>query len=82
MSKYAQKGLVDVLRLYGRKSNIRITNIMPGPVLTPMWGEIDADTQEKMMRPEDIATLIVESYSLPHRASVEEIVIRPVTGDL
>ena len=29
MSKFGQKGLVEVLRLYGYRHNIRVTNVMP-----------------------------------------------------
>ncbi|MBC8044331.1 MAG: SDR family oxidoreductase, partial [Rhizobacter sp.] len=82
MSKFAQKGLVEVLRLYGRKHGIRITNVMPGAVYTPMWGEQDAAMQSKMMRPEDIAEAVVNAYLQPARTSVEEIVLRPTGGDL
>jgi sepiapterin reductase len=38
MSKYAQKGLIEVMRLYARKDGIRIIDVRPGATLTPMWG--------------------------------------------
>ncbi len=82
MSKFGQKGLVEVLRLYGRKCNVRITNVMPGAVYTPMWGEQSEATQAKMMRPEDVAVAIVDAFLQPTRTSVEELVLRPVAGDL
>ncbi|KER10652.1 MAG: short-chain dehydrogenase [[Candidatus Thermochlorobacteriaceae] bacterium GBChlB] len=82
MSKFGQKGLVEVLRLYGRKCNVRITNVMPGAVYTPMWGEQNEVTQAKMMRPEDVATAMVDAFLQPTRTSVEELVLRPVAGDL
>jgi len=82
MSKYAQKGLVEAMRLYAVKCGVRITNVMPGAALTPMWGEIDEAMKDLMMMPEDIARPIVEAYLLPRRTSVEEIVIRPVGGDI
>jgi sepiapterin reductase len=82
MSKFGQKGLVEVLRLYGRECNVRITNVMPGPVYTPMWGEARHDFAPKMMMPEDIAAPIVDAFLLPSRTSIEEIVLRPVTGDI
>jgi sepiapterin reductase len=82
MSKFGQKGLVEVMRLYGRKCNVRITNVMPGAVYTPMWGEQSTATQSKMMRPEDVAAAIVDAYLQPSRTSVEELVLRPIAGDL
>lgn len=82
MSKFGQKGLVEVLRLYGRQCNVRITNVMPGAVYTPMWGEAGKALRERMMMPEDVARLVVEAYLQPERTSVEEIVLRPIAGDL
>lgn len=81
-SKFGQKGLVEVLRLYARKCNVRLTNVMPGAVATPMWGEAKETLSEKMMMPEDIATPIVDAYLQPTRTSIEEIVLRPIAGDL
>ncbi|MFN3393217.1 MAG: SDR family oxidoreductase [Candidatus Thermochlorobacter sp.] len=82
MSKFGQKGLVEVLRLYARKCNVRVTNVMPGAVYTPMWGEDAQKFQPRMMMPEDVAKLVVEAYLQPERTSVEEIVLRPIAGDL
>ncbi len=81
MSKYGQKGLVEVMRLYGRKHHVKITNVMPGAVYTPMWGEVGSEMREKMMQPEDISGPIVDAYLAPTRTSVEELVFRPVDGD-
>ncbi len=82
MSKFAQKGLVEALRLYARKSGIRITNVMPGAALTPMWGDVPSSMQEVMMRPEDIATPVVDAWLQPARTVVEELVLRPTGGDI
>jgi len=82
MSKYAQKGLVEAMRLYAVKCGVRITNVMPGAAVTPMWGELDKVTKNLMMMPEDISGPIVQAYLLPQRTSVEEIVLRPVGGDI
>jgi len=82
MSKYAQKGLIEVMRLYGRKDGIRVIEVRPGATLTPMWGKLDDETQGRMMRPEDIAQPIAEALALPRRATIEELVIRPLHGDL
>ncbi len=82
MSKFGQKGLVETLRHYGRECNVRITNVMPGAVYTPMWGEAANDFKPVMMMPEDIAGPVVDAYLQPSRTSVEEIVLRPVGGDI
>ncbi len=82
MSKFGQNGLVEAIRLYARECNVRITNVMPGAVYTPMWGEVPDAMKSVMMRPEDIAVPVVGAYFLPQRTSVEELVIRPVCGDI
>lgn len=82
MTKFAQKGLVEALRLYARECGVRITNVMPGAVHTPMWGEVSDTMKAMMMMPEDIAEAVAGAYFLPQRASVEELVIRPVAGDI
>ncbi|PWW82136.1 MULTISPECIES: SDR family oxidoreductase [Prosthecochloris] len=82
MSKFGQKGLVEALRLYGRECNVKITNVMPGAVYTPMWGEAAEELKPFMMMPEDIAGPVVDAYLQPSRTSVEEIVLRPVGGDI
>ncbi|NTW10250.1 MAG: SDR family oxidoreductase [Chlorobiaceae bacterium] len=82
MSKFAQKGLVEVIRLYARECNVRVTNVMPGAVFTPMWGEVPDEMQRIMMMPEDISGPIVDTYLLPGRTVAEELVFRPVGGDI
>jgi sepiapterin reductase len=82
MSKFGQRGLVETIRLYARKCGVKITEILPGAVLTPMWGEVNDAMQSLMMRPEDIAAPVVQAYLQPSGTTVEEIVLRPTGGDL
>ncbi len=82
MSKFGQKGLVEAMRLYAKACNVRITNVMPGAVYTPMWGEVPEEMKSTMMMPEDISGPLVNAYLLPQRTSVEELVFRPVCGDI
>jgi sepiapterin reductase len=82
MSKFGQKGLVETMRLYAKECNVRITNVMPGAVYTPMWGEVPDPLKSLMIMPEDISASIVNAYFLPQRTSIEELVLRPVGGDI
>jgi sepiapterin reductase len=82
MSKFGQKGLVETIRLYAKSCNVRITNVMPGAVYTPMWGDVPDALKNVMMMPEDISAPVVSAYLTSQRTSVEEIVIRPVCGDI
>ncbi len=82
MSKFGQKGLVEVMRLHARTCNVRITEVMPGAVHTPMWGDVPEEMKKVMMMPEDISGPVVGAYLLPGRTTVEELVFRPVGGDI
>jgi len=82
MSKYAQRGLIEVLRLYGRKDGIRIIDVKPGATVTPMWGSVSAEMESKMMKPEDVAQSIFDALMIHPRTTIEEILIRPIAGDI
>jgi sepiapterin reductase len=82
LSKYAQRGLLDVMKLYGRQDGIRILEVRPGAAYTPMWGEMDPAQVARMMGAEDIAQPMVDALALSARASLENITLRPLHGDL
>lgn len=82
MSKFAQKGFIEALRLHARSCNVRVTNVVPGAVITPMWPDLAETTRSLMLQPEDIAIPLVTTYRMPERATIEELRIRPIAGDL
>jgi sepiapterin reductase len=82
LSKYAQRGLLDVMRLYGRQDGIRILEVRPGAAYTPMWGEVDPAQVARMMTAEDVAEPMIDALALSSRAALEVITIRPLQGDL
>jgi sepiapterin reductase len=82
LSKYAQRGLLDVMRLYGRQDGIRILEVRPGAAYTPMWGDMPSDQVARMMTAEDVAQPMVDALSLSAHASIENITLRPLHGDL
>lgn len=48
-----------------------------------MWDkEIRKVAAEKMMKPDDLAHLVVSVFLQPSNLVSEEIVVRPITGDL
>lgn len=82
MSKYAQQGLIEVMRLYARADNIRIVEIKPGAAFTPMWGEVPPEMRARMMDAADVAQSMIDAIFIPARTVVEAITIRPTGGDL
>jgi 3-oxoacyl-[acyl-carrier protein] reductase len=82
-SKAGLLAYTNSLREEVRKQNIRIINILPGATETPIWSqEIRKQHGERMMNPEDIAQLLVWIYLQKKNLVTEEIVIRPIQGDL
>lgn len=82
-SKMGLQGYSDVLREEVRKHNIRIINVTPGATDTPMWSlDVRKENSERMMTSEDVARTIVWAYLQEGNMVNEEIVIRPITGDL
>ncbi len=82
-AKMGLLGYSNVLREEVRDKNIKIINIIPGATETPMWSkEIREQNSERMMQPEDIAQILVWAYLQKGNMVSEEIVVRPIQGDL
>lgn len=82
-SKTGLMGYANFLREEVRKYNIKIINIIPGATETPMWSmDVRKENNGRMMSSEDIGRLIVWLYLQRGNMVTEEIVVRPITGDL
>jgi 3-oxoacyl-[acyl-carrier protein] reductase len=78
-SKHAVLGFSRSLMLELRKEGIRVAAICPGSVATPLMEQqqmLDRDP-ERILRPEDVAASVLHVLSLPERALVSELDIRP-----
>jgi NAD(P)-dependent dehydrogenase (short-subunit alcohol dehydrogenase family) len=80
-SKFGLRGLIEAINAEERRNGIRVTSICPGEVNTPLLDKrpipVPPETRARMLQPEDVAECIALAASLPPRALVEEIVIRP-----
>lgn len=82
-SKAGMLALFNVLRAEVRKYNIKITNIMPGATDTPMWSPASRQKYaSRMMTPRDIADITINIANQPKKVVIEDIVIKPIKGDL
>jgi len=81
VSKFGLTGLVQSLNAEERGRGIRACSIFPGDVNTPLLDRRPqpppAEARVKMLQPEDVAEAVWLAVSLPPRAIVEELVIRP-----
>ncbi len=81
ISKFALHGFTLNLRREVMPDKIKVTGVYPGAVLTDSWAGFD-NSQNRIMEPEDIATMVLAASKLSAGACVEEILIRPLAGDL
>ncbi len=82
-SKAGLLAFANVLREEVREFNISVTNVLPGATATPIWGEESLEKFSRlMMKPEDLAEVILNSLLNAGSAIVEELVVRPITGDI
>jgi NADP-dependent 3-hydroxy acid dehydrogenase YdfG len=80
-SKFAVAALSTSVANEEAPNNIRITTIFPGEVDTPILEHrpqpVSAERRAKMLRPEDVADIVVAVARLPARAHVPELIIKP-----
>ena len=78
-SKHAVLGFSRALMLEVRKENVRVIAVCPGSVDTSMIRDqpmLKTDP-DRIMKPEDVAATILHALTLPERAMVSELDIRP-----
>lgn len=84
-SKAGLMALSGSLREEVKKSGIKVINIFPGAIATEIW---EPKSLEKfsslMMKPEEVGKVMADTIiqALTTSVAVEEIVLRPITGDL
>jgi NAD(P)-dependent dehydrogenase (short-subunit alcohol dehydrogenase family) len=82
-AKHGALGFTNTLREELRAEGIRVIAVLPGPTETPIWDTLWPEApREKMIKPETVAQAVVDALKLPVESTVEEIVIRPITGSL
>jgi short-subunit dehydrogenase len=81
ISKYALLGFSKNLRLELKNKGIKVTAVCPGAVYTNSWAGSGVDPK-RIMEANDIAKMIYAASQLSAQAVVEDIVMRPLLGDL
>jgi NADP-dependent 3-hydroxy acid dehydrogenase YdfG len=80
-SKFAATALGTAVGLEERPNGIRITNIYPGEVDTPLLdlrpAPLTAERRAEMVHPEDIGQCVIALAKLPPNVIVPELVITP-----
>jgi 3-oxoacyl-[acyl-carrier protein] reductase len=78
-SKHAVLGFSRALMMEVRKDGVRVIAICPGSVDTPLIRNQGTLTpnMETILQPEDVAATVLSALSLPPRATVSELDVRP-----
>lgn len=82
-SKAGLKAMSEGIRAEVRKDNIKVINIMPGATDTEMWDKDFRDkNRNRMMSAEDIGRLTLDVFNQPKSLVTEDVVVRPIKGDV
>ncbi len=81
ISKFALNGFSQNLRHELKQDKIKVTAVFPGAVLTDSWSNFD-NSEGRIMEVSDIADIVFAASQLSPQANVEEIMLKPVLGDL
>jgi NAD(P)-dependent dehydrogenase (short-subunit alcohol dehydrogenase family) len=83
-SKFAMRAMGITVGVEERENMIRVTNIHPGEVETPILDDrpvpVTAEHRARILQPEDVADAALMVASLPPRARVPELSIIPTSA--
>jgi short-subunit dehydrogenase len=81
ISKYAMQGFSKNLREELKPYNVKVTTVNPGATMSDSWAGSNID-ENRIMKASDIAETIWSVYNLAPQTVIEDVVLRPVLGDL
>ncbi|MFN8288003.1 MAG: SDR family oxidoreductase [Chitinophagales bacterium] len=81
ISKFALMGLSKALREELKAHQIKVTALIPGATYTDSWSGSGLP-ESRFMKSEDVAKLIWDIYHLSDNTVVEEVILRPMLGDI
>lgn len=84
-SKFAMTALGTCVGLEERNNGIRVTNIYPGEVETPILDlrpvPVTAEHRARILQPADVSAMVLAVAQLPPRAHIPDLVIKPTTQE-
>lgn len=81
ISKFALLGFSKNLREEMKPHGVKVTAVIPGATMSDSWAGADIDPQ-RIMEANDVAQMVYVAAQLSAQAVVEDIVLRPLLGDL
>ena len=80
-AKFGVAGLAQVLRAETKSRGVRVCCVYPGATWSPSWSSSGV-APERIMPAADVARAFLDIYRLSRNTVVEEIVLRPLAGDI
>lgn len=82
-AKHALRSLAESVRAHVNQYGVRVLSVYPGRTLTAMQKEVEriegrCHDASELLRPADVADMIVAALALPRTAEVTDIVLRPM----
>lgn len=81
ITKFALLGLSKALREELKPHHIKVTSVISGAAYTNSWKGTE-HSEERFMKAEDVAQVIWDATQLSLSAVTEEIILRPMLGDI
>ncbi len=81
VSKHALLGFSKSLREEGKSLGIRVSSVLPGATYTDSWSGADIE-ESRFMRTSDVAKSIYNAYDINEFSVIEDVLIRPILGDI
>lgn len=81
VTKAALYSLSNIMRLEMQEHGVKVTAILPGSTLTESWAGTDLNP-DRFVAADDVASAIMSCYNMSSGANVDEVVIKPVLGQL
>lgn len=81
VTKAALYSLNNIMKLEMQAYSVKVTAVLPGSTLTGSWAGTEVHPNRFVM-PDDVAAAILNAYNMSKGANVDEIVIKPVLGQL
>ena len=81
-TKHALKAIADSLREEVNPEGVRVLSVYPGRTATPLQAAVHEEEgraylHERLVQPDDVASVVVNALTLPRSAEVTDLVVRP-----
>ena len=81
-TKHALKAIADSLREEVNPDGVRVLSVYPGRTATPLQARVHAEEgkaylPERLVQPDDVASVVLNALTLPRSAELTDVIVRP-----